>query len=409
MKAYSIRENCKVNTNKDEDTFVGINCDSDGISIHFPLGYRISDDEKELRKDILLMINSISITTAKKDSELFEDLKEYNQTAFPFHAYISVIYDFLSRGYYKERETIYSTAKKGKINWSKTIKNQKAFVQDGEVFYLDFVTRKSSLKENELITLIHEYCVYESFIKIGWLFTNTIPSKPRLKYNEKLFKSVLIKKMSHTFNDKNKSLFRNMLAIIDYQGNFDSNPYYRYGTYRFEYVWEALIDKAFGIRDKEKYFPKTIWTINGRRHDNACLEPDTIMIWNNDVYVLDAKYYKYGYTHYVGDLPESSSINKQITYGEYIAENEKFKKLHGDNMTVFNAFLMPVDSKAFAGHNEFLLYAGEANSNWKDNLKLYHRIQGIMIDTKFLMSIATFQDAGEIMKLADFIQECVGK
>ena len=410
MTDYKIRDKCSVNTNYDSDTFVGIKSDSDGISVHFPLGFRISDDDRSLRKDILMLISVISSTTAKKDSETFEDAKSYNATTFPLQAYLYIIYDFFSRGYYKERETVYITGKQGKINWGRTIKKQKPYVQSNQVFYLDLVVKKNNIKENELITLIHEYCVYESFEKVGWLFTPLLPSKPRIKYNHKLFRSVLTDKMIHTFNDRNKKLFKSMLAIVDYQGDNDASVKYRYGTYRFEYVWEALINNVYGIAGKEKYFPKTNWKVNGKRYDNACLEPDTIMIFNGNVYVLDAKYYKYGYTRNVGDLPESTSINKQITYGEYIAENQKFKNIHGNDMVVYNAFLMPYDSENDAWKSEdYLTVVGEAESNWKDNSKEYHRIQGVLVDTKHLMSIAMKQDMIEICKLACLIEKAASK
>ena len=408
MPDYKIRDKCSVNTNYDADTFVGIKSDSDGISVHFPLGFRISDDDKILRKDILTLMSTIANTTARKDSETTEEAKQYNTTAFPLQDYLYVIYDYFSRGYYKEMEVIYTSGKQGKVNWGKTIKTKKPYVQDNNVFYLDLVVKKNSIKENELITLIHEYFVYESFDKIGWLFTALKPGQPRIKYNEKLFRGVLTDKIMHTFNDRNKKLFRSMLSIIDYQGDNEAPSKYRYGTYRFEYVWEAMIDKVFGITGKESYFPKTSWRIGDRKYDNACLEPDTIMICNGNVYVLDAKYYKYGYSHYVGDLPESTSINKQITYGEYIAENEKFKRIHGSNMTVYNAFILPYDSQNPIWKSQDNMYVvGEGVSNWKDNSREYHKIQGIMIDTRHLMSIAVKQDMKEIEKLASLIEKAV--
>ena len=130
------------------------------------------------------------------------------------------------------------------------------------------------------------------------------------------------------------------------------------------------------------------------------------MIWNDNVYVLDAKYYRYGFSGHPGDLPESTSINKQITYGEYIAENEKFKELHGSNLSVYNAFLMPYDShNPLWNSKDNLHFVGEAVSNWKDNSKAYHRIQGVMVDTKYIMSIAVTQDLREIEKLADLIEK----
>lgn len=106
------------------------------------------------------------------------------------------------------------------------------------------VLRKNSVKENELITLIHEYCVYESFERIGWLYTEMMPKKPVIVKQERLFRSVLKDKIVNTFNDKNRMLFRHMLAIIDFEGDKDSDKNYRYGTYRFEYIWEKMIDSS---------------------------------------------------------------------------------------------------------------------------------------------------------------------
>lgn len=408
MAEFSIRDKCKVNTNCDMDVFVGIECENGELNVHFPLGFEVSEDEKELRKDILLLISTIGATTAKKQSEISGMTREYNQTEFPIQAYLSVIYDFYVRGYYKENENVHMVAKRGKIDWSRTIKMQKPHMQDGNIFYLDFVTKKNSKKEDELITHIHEYCVYESFSKIGWLFTGSMPARPKIRYNEKLFCRVLWDKYSHTFNDKNRELFRSMLAIVQYQGNKESSRDFRYGTYKFEYVWEALIDRVYGVENKKMYFPKTTWNISGEEHDNAHLEPDTVMIYDKNIYVLDAKYYKYGNTKKAGDLPGTSSISKQITYGEYIAEQEKFRAVFGIDYHVYNAFLMPfnaIDEKWSSKIN--LMRIGEAVSEWKMNEKTYEKVQGILVDVKHLMKISVRQEQKEIMKLAECINSYV--
>lgn len=404
MKDFNIRDKCKVNTNKNEDVFVGIRCENNDISIHFPLGFPISPDDKVLRKDVLLLISTIGSTTAKKGSKVLGAGRKYNHTVFPIQAYMSVIRDFYARGYYQENEMIYTASRRGKIDWNRTIKTQKPYVQDGNVFYLDFAVKRNSINENELITLIHEYCVYESFAKIGWLFAGGMPAKPRLKYNEKLFRSVLTDKLSHTFNDKNERLFRDMLAIVNCQGDKDPTGNFQYGTYKFEYVWEALIDRVYGIRDKDVYFPRSIWYTDNGNRSNASLKPDTIMLHDGDVYVLDAKYYKYGASRVLSDLPESTSINKQITYGEYIATQEKFKEIHGENYKVYNAFLMPFDSLDEEWKcNSNILRMGEAVSEWKMNNKTFERIQGILVDVRYLMKISVRQEENAIMKLAECI------
>lgn len=405
MREIDIKSKCRVNSNREMDTFVGLRCNDGDISINFPMGYHISEDNKELRRDILLLFATLAANTERRESEMMGQGSSFDEVEFPLQSYMYLIKDFFARGYYREQEVSYKVAKTGKINWNRTIKTQRTYVQDTDVFYLDFVTKENSIKENELITLIHEYCVYESFERIGWLFTKMMPKTPRIAKREKVFRAVLKEKIANTFNDRNRMLFRHMLAIIDFEGDKDSDKNYRYGTYRFEYVWEKMIDKVFGIENKADYFPKTTWYVNGDRYDNASLEPDTIMLCGNNVYILDAKYYKYGITGKAWDLPESTSINKQITYGEYVANEEKFKNMHGNNMKVYNAFLMPFDSlKSKHSGNPEMLKVCEAVSNWKDNSEEYQKIQGILIDVKTLMNINVQQEMKEIEKLAELIE-----
>lgn len=402
MEKVDIRSKCRINSNCEKDTFVGLRCNDGDISINFPIGYHISEDNKELRKDIMLLFATLAANTKRKESELLNQANTFDEVKFPLQSYIYIIQDFIVRGYYKEREDLYKISKSGKINWNRTIKTQKPYVQEMNVFYLDFVTKKNAVKENELITLIHEYCVYESFDRLGWLFTKIMPKKPRITKQERIFCSVLKEKIINTYNDKNRLLFRHMLAIINFEGDKNSDGNYKYGTYRFEYVWEKIIDNVFGIENKIDYFPKTTWYVNGNKYDNAPLRPDTIMVYGSNVYVLDAKYYKYGTTGKIGNLPESTSINKQITYGEYIATEKEFKKKHGENMKVYNAFIMPFDS--LKGNYSSMIKVGEAISNWKGNLEEYQRIQGILIDVKTLMNINVRQEMNEIEKLAMLIE-----
>lgn len=411
MAHVSLRDKCSINTNIDTDTFVGVKAVDGDVSVNFPLGFRLSEDDKGLRKDILLLMNVLSKNTERKDSEINYN-PAYNSVKMPVQAYLYIISDYYARGYYREREVSYEVSRNGKINWGRTVKTQRAYLQDDEIYYLDFITKKKNINENELITLIHEFCVYESFDKMGWLFTSAVPPRPNIRFNRRLFHGTVRKKISETFNDRNRQLFINMLAVIDFLGDDGPAGDYRYGTYRFEYVWESMIDKVYGIRDKENYFPKTRWLLGGQLHDNACLEPDTIMLVNGDrsrIYVLDAKYYKYGWTGNPGHLPESTSINKQITYGEYLAENEKFRDENGNSPHVYNAFLMPFSfsNDRFASDDE-LYYIGSAVSDWKitDGSRPYEQVAGILVDVKTLMKNSSHNE-DRILRLAKLIEDKV--
>ena len=400
----SLRERCHINTNIEDDTFVGIVCDQKGARVNFPLGFDTSDeDDNELRSDILILMQAIARTTANRESEINNLNTDYFSNAAPIAAYLNVIRDFYARGYYHETEVQYSQGKSGKISWGRTIKNIRPVIQDNEVYYLDFIIRRSSINYNELITQIHKYCVYQSMKNLGWLFTSYIPPEPQIRFNKKLIESVVSEKLSSTFNDRNRILFRSMLAIIDWDSD-ENKTALMYGTNRFEYVWESLIDQVYGIDEKKEYFPKTRWVIRGKEYDSSSLEPDSIMLYNGNVYILDAKYYRFGWTTHAGDLPASSSINKQITYGEYA---EGMKKNKGKK--IYNAFIMPFNSLQKEWINETrgdtILNIGKAVSDWKKGDKEYENIQGILVDTKHLMRIVTRRDTSEIIRLAEAIEK----
>ena len=401
----SLRDRCKVNTNVDTDTFVGIKATKDDISVSFPLGFRLDEDDRQLRKDILLLISVLSRNTDKRISEI-DKASNTAEPALPIYAYLYVISDYYSRGYYRETEAVDKIAKRGKINWGRTVKTQKAFVDNDEIYYLDFVIKKQNINENELITLIHEYCVNISFECLGWLFTSFKPEKPKLKWNRKLFTNVVKKKLGETFNDRNRQLFKNLLAIIENIGDNETPKDYQYGTNDFEYIWESMIDKAYGVQNKSDYYPLTRWQLDDGEHKNRYLRPDAIMLSRGSVYVLDAKYYKYGISGDAGDLPDSGDINKQITYGEYIAEAETFRNDHGNNPPVYNAFIMPYDSFGEEFHTEELThYIGSAVSDWKssDGTKPYEKVMGILVDVKSLMKDYAHDDK-KIIELADLIE-----
>ena len=400
-----LKEKCFINTNSDEDTFVGIQCLDGDIKINFPLGFSLDQStDSTLRKDILLLLNILHNFAASSLSSIPNSSSTAQNSKFPLFAYLFVLKDYVMRGYYKENIVEYHKSKTGKINWNRTIKTQRPYIQDLNAFYLDFITKKTVVNENELITLIHKYCVYKSFQMLGWLYTNYLPVKPQLKFNQKLFINALKRKLANTFNDADKLLFNNLIIIINADNDYNlDNLNFSFGTNRFEYIWEKMIDKVYGESNKTDYFPKTQWNILNSeaglvKSINSPLEPDSIMInKTNDIFVLDAKYYKYGATKRPNDLPGSSSINKQITYGEYIY------KLRKENTKVYNAFIMPFDSSSW-GKNQ-IYYIGYANSDWKKNVFDYEKVLGILLDVKHLMQISNSKNLKAINELSALIEE----
>ena len=133
--------------------------------------------------------------------------------------------------------------------------------------------------------------------------------------------------------------------------------------------------------------------------------PDTFLIYYDKYYILDAKCYKYGWTGIPDHLPNSSSINKQITYGEYL---EKYKGVNTDSL--FNAFIMPYNkAKNCFNLTSVVANIGEAVGDWRYNKKYYERIQGIVMDTRHLMYHYSGKPIKEKVALAECIEAVLGR
>lgn len=389
---FVIREHCHVNQNGDGDRFVGVKADSNNAMIYFPMGYELPATDDELRRDIKNLFQVLATFTEKTDRVLEMDKFTAPQSVdFPIQAYLNVINYYLDHNgsYYTETETAYKVDKRGKTHWGRTIKTQTPMVQGKSLLYLNQVVRVSTPDMSRLITRIHRYCVYESFERIGWLYTTNSPEQPDITFDKNMFLSMLNEKLGSTNNDDDKKLFRSMIAMIEFRDNQTIDKQFYFGTDKFENVWERLIDKVFGVQNKNDYFPHGIWTERyGKKKGKpvSALEPDTIMIYNGRYYILDAKYYRYGILPQYGSsfLPQSSDINKQITYGQFV-KNQRTS----NGTQVFNAFIMPYNrSSNLFGIKSLFGNVAEATGDWianPDNPEIYERVQGIVFDTRYLL------------------------
>ncbi|MCR5494913.1 MAG: LlaJI family restriction endonuclease [Treponema sp.] len=416
---FSLKEACIYDAKLQGDEFVGLKYENGKVSVQFPLGYAKSDDEKEIRRDILNLISVLSSFCDRKDSFIHGSSSKDYSNQFPIQAYMYLISDFLNKGYYFESQSLYKKSSSGKINWSRTIKQIRPQLVDDSVIYLDFIRKRTNHNENELISQIHKCLVYESFAKIGWLFSSFMPQKGPLPFSANLFRAVVKSKISQTFDEKELMLFQNMLLIIDYMDSSAESKTFYFGTEHFESVWEGLIDSVFGQDDKEKFYPKCHWFIEGKGQANLSndiykkysLRPDTIMITNRGkenqkIFILDSKYYKYGLSQYDYDLPGTGSIVKQFAYAEYVEKapstlpKDVKKVLNKDE--IYNAFILP-------GKNEgpsMLQYFGYSYADYKNTEeKSYSKIYGFTVDVKSLMYRHIPKDKNLIDELASLITE----
>lgn len=416
---------------KKDKSFVGIRIEDNQPKIYFPMGYRASKPPEDICKrdfyQLIVVLNDKSLQSYFSE----EDLKK-SQLDFPFYAYLSVLQYYLDFGYFVESETIYKKGFSGKISWPRTIKRIKPQVvkdEDGhdQVVYLNLITRKTSYREDNLITLVHKFCVKESARLIGPLYgiSENEVEEPELLFDYELFAEVIQDKIAATFNDKHLELFHAMLKMVRYLGNKEnrgedgSENEPLFGVNTFAPVWEAMVDKIFGKLPqgvaKDQFNPHLKSVIEGSKNDDgvkyqddddkdekhrSTLRPDTIMVMGEGVYILDSKYYKYGLTGVNSHLPGAESVCKQMAYAEYVETRLK-EILAFAGMTshgVYNAFIMPYC--ADAGKWDEIATASPRNDvyamkrvgyiygdwkNVKDENRPYHKIYCILLDIKSVM------------------------
>ena len=424
-------EKATLETVLNDEAFVGIHFLNGEFSIKFPLGYHLDEYnqntnerllELEKRKDILLLINVLSHYKNEYISHKETDQKlDKKDNLFPIYAYMFVYKFYKKYGYYIPKLNIYKKSTSGKINWNRTIKSQKPIITNGNIVYLDTIRNKTFYDEKELITLINKYCVYQSYLKIGCLFSLKLVKKQQLPISNKSCIRFLKKKIQTTFNNDEINLFKNMIKILEQESNDSDNNEYYFGTTSFHTVFEAMINDYYGENRKirEEYNPKLRWyDKNGQRisKQSSTLRPDTIAFSPKNVnipekvFILDSKYYKGSVNLDDGNLPLSESVPKQIVYS-----NWAINKKNNEGKNVFNAFIMPDDltnnNDAIYEKGIKVLYYGYVRPEWLsdeeflDKNKPYNRIQGIKIDTKTLMKNYARRNINDYNALLSLIEK----
>lgn len=404
-KISKLNDICCVSTNYSDDNYVGIKFLENEVKVFFPIGYEIPDNDFECRKSIISLIKTISIGNKIIKSDSKYSNNNGNEKEIPFNSFLWIISDYLNNGLYTDKEKIYKHGQNGKINWKKTL-NTQFYISGKNAIYLNPYVEKNTLQDN-IITDIHAYCIGISINYIGWLFGNiSVPTnninKTRLNY----YLTILNKEIIYSFDDHKKNLLINLKKILEMSGGNNKSSLKNYGTNQYEYIWEYMVNEVYGNEKVDLYFPNSKYHLIGFNEpvEASSLRPDTILSIDKDIYILDSKYYKYGTTKNHFHLPNTDSIQKQITYGEHI--KKFFKKFEN----IYNAFIIPFNKS----NNPFELsdnieYVGFAESSWKNKLSnnYFEKVSVILLDTKYLIDCYNKYTDNGLEKMVASIQKVI--
>lgn len=390
------------------NSFVGIKIDEGIVKVFVP---RVFREDEDWKKDIRLFLKSIEIAKTK-NTENINKGSNNTDNAWPIDSYLWLINDYLENGLYYNREKKLSRSNSGKIEWKRTLQ-QVPIYSDGNIIYDQLITSKMT-PANDMITHIYKLCLRQSVDKIGWLFNYNFHIQIDQLVSIKEMIMRVRKELNETFDDIKRIRFNHMLNILKTtEGDNMLSSHYSYGITNYYYVFETMVDMLFdGITgdEKKKYDPNGYWQLNGQNRFLASrLRPDTILKRNDKTYILDAKMYQYGATHDRSKLPETQSLQKQITYGDFVSNNLRDKNIR-------NAFILPYNKllKSFLNdpnamkYNDFnLVYFGYAYVDWRDDedFQDYDNIYAFGIDFNYLLNNYKNPDYEIINQFCKVIEE----
>lgn len=390
------------------NSFVGIKIDEGIVKVFVP---RVFREDEDWKKDIRLFLKSIEIAKTK-NTENINKGSNNTDNAWPIDSYLWLINDYLENGLYYNREKKISRSNSGKIEWKRTLQ-QVPIYSDGNIIYDQLITSKMT-PANDMITHIYKLCLRQSIDKIGWLFNYNFHIQIDQIVSIKEMIMRVRKELNETFDDIKRIRFNHMLNILKTtEGDNMLSSHYSYGITNYYYVFETMVDMLFdGITgdEKKKYDPNGYWQLNGQNRFLASrLRPDTILKRNDKTYTLDAKMYQYGATHDRSKLSETQSLQKQITYGDFVSNNLRDKNIRNAFILPYNKLLKSFinDPNAMKYNDSNLVYFGYAYVDWRDDedFQDYDNIYAFGIDFNYLLNNYKNPDYAIINQFCKVIEE----
>lgn len=249
--------------------------------------------------------------------------------------------DYRDYGLFSTREKIWGR-QDGKPDWPRTIKMGVAYPSgSGAPVYCDISTSRYSTFSTNVVARIQAAVIAEISDRHGWWLGHFFGARevPRLEpdsgWPRKTWPQLLRLARRELFQSRAVNLVRMLLDYLD--GSMETGPGKLVcGVSDFSTMWETMLrDTLDGVEQQwNSYLP-------GPRYIKACggfdeagrMELDIVVRRDDDIIILDAKYYRADSKFFV---PGVQDISKQIMYQRAL---ESTGRVAQDRIT--NAFIFP--------------------------------------------------------------------
>ena len=388
---------------KGEYEYIGFDLEANAGRFVFPCRYIASgrenaadaEQEKEQKEEAKKIISLI-----KRVQKEFS-LGGSGDESFQFYSMVWLIRDYIDNGYYTETERVVRRGDQGRIDWKHTLRHSGIYFDGNNLLYRDFYVQKNRLDEANLLAQIYKCCLAYSAECIGFLYNVSQTERSVFRMDSSADVGFMFyhvqKELGRTFNSYKQMLLRHLLTILKgRQGKIRAVSLCMHDK-EFEYVFEFLVNSVFGTEVVQDFYNEYCYVIgdNHNRFSASKLRPDTIMknpmaseSVEPDFYVIDAKYYNYGYTGNPRDLPQASAIAKQIGYNYYLRDN--YNETDENRKEFYSIFLLPFAKGDEYDYIEYIGYAtnssSSANKMDKEDKKM-DKVAVCRVDLKTLVDV----------------------
>lgn len=315
----------------------GIFIDDKSAYVIFPKGY-ILDESNE---DVLIKHANLLLQVFRKynlqenTSILSESINsKHVEEAGAVFSLLDLLEDYLSHGPLVRETVIREQGYNGRIDWKKTLSATVPLISGNSIHYLPPIIKRKVYEKESIIQMIHLKCIAEAFYKFGWIFdlesSETFFDTPFLNISIEEIVRILHAELRTTFFDRDIHVIKLMIKYFEETAsakNENKSPVFMYSFY-FHTVFEAMCMNFFnGIPASEFNIPKPEWHMSNDSIKTTSQIPDVLFVENEEIFVVDAKYYDHRYT-----LPGWGDLVKQHFYG--FAFKNSYSKIN-------NIFLLP--------------------------------------------------------------------
>lgn len=386
---------------KDGDTFVGLILEKSKVHIYSPEAYPLDLESRTFSDDIISLFRTFNNSKWSDEKEEYPNKIANGPTFDAFESYIWVIKDYISNGvpldHFCERKKNVG----GKISWKRTIQSSNLIISDGNILYDPLISVRQYHSES-LFSQIYRKCLNMSISYFGWLYHLETKEDFNIEETEKKqYLAYLKNRLLQTYTDYGKILILHLMKIVSGVSSLQKGDKLQFGVQEYHSIFERLVDYYFGnVSRIEDFYPGASWHLKKLDYsESKCspLRPDTVVVNGVEAFVIDSKFYRYGSTALLNTLPDTSSIQKQITYGDFIKNNNLF----GISI-VYNVFLLPYDKTAkyyrdieLFESTDNIQFIGYAETEWRSGSTSHEIIYAFLIDLKYLIKQCLLRRKGQ--------------